>query len=198
MALRRPLTLGSPPVVLLVGLLLALAATACPGGDDTDAKPPIATAEAGAITTTTPTATATLDSAAGDEDREVAVWGARVCEIARAFAADFLATGDPRDPQELPIAQRKQRAEAMFPVQFHAVGAALDALALVEPPERTADLHELLRETYEGLHDALRDQEVIVAAAASAEEIAFSNVEVNQWLNLAFRQAALLQNAGYC
>ena len=196
MTSRRLWTHRSRLFALSITLVLTLAVTACPGGDTEQTPTPTPTASG--ITTETPTPTATIDPALQGEDRAVAIWGARVCGLTRAFASDFLASGDPRNPQELSLAERKERAESIFPGQYGAVEAALDQLSLIEPPERTGALHELLRQTYEGLRDALRDQEVIIEAAGSTEEIAFSNVTVNEWINLAFRQAELLQNAGYC
>ena len=200
MTSRRLWTYRSRLFALSITLMLTLAITACPGGEteQTPTPTPTPTPTAGGITTETPTPTATIDPALQGEDRAVAIWGARVCRLTRTFASDFLASGDPRNPQELSLAERKERAESIFPGQYGAVEAALDQLSLIEPPERTGALHELLRQTYEGLRDALRDQEVIIEAAGSTEEIAFSNVTVNEWINLAFRQAELLQNAGYC
>ncbi len=185
---------ASPITLMIISLVIA----ACGGGAAEDGPTPTPTAAEAGITTRTPTPTATINPGLEGEDLKVAVWGSRVCTLARTFASDFLASGDPRDPQELSIEERKKRATAIFPGQFLAVEVALDELGLIEPPERTAALHELLRQTYEGLRDALRDQEVIIEAADTTEEIAFSNVSVNEWINLAFRQAELLQNAGYC
>ena len=196
----RPWAPSARTLAFFITLMVGAAATAClgDGGADAPEATPTPTATASGLTTETPTPTATVDPGLQGEDREVALWGARICTIARTFAQDFLASGDPRDPQELSIEERKERADSIFPGQFLAVDAALDQLALMEPPERTAALHELLRQTYEGLRDALRDQEVIIDAADTTEEIAFSNVTVNEWINLAFRQAELLDNAGYC
>ena len=184
-------------LALLITLIVGIA-VGCRGEDAPEAPTATPTVSGGGLTTTTPTPTPTLAPGLQGEDLEVVIWGERVCELARTFAVDFLASGDPRDPQELSIEERKERAEMIFPAQFAAVDAALDGLGVIETPERTAALHELLRETYEGLRDALRDQEVIIEAADSTEEIAFSNLTVNEWINLAFRQAELLQNAGYC
>lgn len=184
-------------LALLITLIVGTAA-ACRGEDAPEAPTATPAVSEGGLTTTTPTPTPTLAPGLQGEDREVVIWGERICELARTFARDFLASGDPRDPQELSLEERKERAETIFPAQFAAVDAALDDLGVIEPPERTAALHELLRETYEGLRDALGDQEVIIDAADTTEEIAFSNLTVNEWINLAFRQAELLQNAGYC
>ena len=200
MTSRRLWTQRSRLFALSITLMILLAAAACVGGGDAvDSPTPSPTpTPASGITTETPTPTATIDPGLQGEDLEVAIWGSRVCTLARTFASDFLASGDPRNPQELTIEERKKRATSIFPGQFGAVDAALDQLGLIEPPERTAALHELLRQTFEGLRDALRDQEVIIEAADETDEIAFSNVTVNEWINLAFRQAELLQNAGYC
>ena len=199
MTFRRFWTQRSRLFALSITLMILLAAAACVGGGAVDSPPPSSTpTPASGITTRTPTPTATIDPGLQGEDLEVAIWGSRVCTLARTFASDFLASGDPRNPQELTIEERKKRATSIFPGQFGAVDAALDQLGLIEPPERTAALHELLRQTFEGLRDALRDQEVIIEAADETDEIAFSNVTVNEWINLAFRQAELLQNAGYC
>jgi hypothetical protein len=191
--------------VALPVLVLALACAGF-GEDDADAdavedrtaSAAAAAAASGAVTTATPTPESTLAPDLEGEDLAVAVWGEQVCALTRTFATDFLASGDPRDPQELPLDERKQRADAMFPVQMETVNAALGQLALIDPPNRTAELHALLRQTYQGLLQSLGDQRVIIEAADSTEEIAFSNIEVDEWINLAFRQAALLQNAGYC
>ena len=199
MTFRRFWTQRSRLFALSITLMILLAAAACVGGGDAvDSPTPSPTPTEAGITTRTPTPTATIDPGLQGEDLEVAIWGSRVCTLARTFASDFLASGDPRNPQELTIEERKERATSIFPGQFGAVDAALDQLGLIEPPERTAALHELLRQTFEGLRDALRDQEVIIEAADETDEIAFSNVTVNEWINLAFRQAELLQNAGYC
>ena len=199
MTFRRFWTQRSRLFALSITLMILLAAAACVGGGDAvDSPTPSPTPTEAGITTRTPTPTATIDPGLQGEDLEVAIWGSRVCTLARTFASDFLASGDPRNPQELTIEERKERATSIFPGQFGAVDAALDQLGLIEPPERTAALHELLRQTYEGLRDALRDQEVIIEAADSTDEITFSNVTVNEWISLAFRQAELLQNAGYC
>ena len=199
MTFRRFWTQRSRLFALSITLMILLAAAACVGGGDAvDSPTPSPTPTEAGITTRTPTPTATIDPGLQGEDLEVAIWGSRVCTRARTFASDFLASGDPRNPQELTIEERKERATSIFPGQFGAVDAALDQLGLIEPPERTAALHELLRQTFEGLRDALRDQEVIIEAADETDEIAFSNVTVNEWINLAFRQAELLQNAGYC
>ena len=199
MTFRRFWTQRSRLFALSITLMILLASAACVGGGAVDRPTPSSTpTPASGITTETPTPTATIDPGLQGEDLEVAIWGSRVCTLARTFASDFLASGDPRNPQELTIEERKERATSIFPGQFGAVDAALDQLGLIEPPERTAALHELLRQTFEGLRDALRDQEVIIEAADETDEIAFSNVTVNEWINLAFRQAELLQNAGYC
>ena len=199
MTSRRLWTHRARLFALSITLMLTLAVTACPGGDTEEVSTTTpTTVPVSGITTETPTPTATIDPGLQGEDLEVAIWGSRVCTLTRAFASDFLASGDPRNPQELSIEERKERATAIFPGQFLAVDAALDQLGLIGPPERTAALHELLRQTYEGLRDALRDQEVIIEAADSTDEITFSNLTVNEWISLAFRQAELLQNAGYC
>ncbi|MDE2695056.1 MAG: hypothetical protein OXH97_00875 [Chloroflexota bacterium] len=184
-------------LALLITLIVGTAA-GCRGADPPDAPTATPTVSEGGLTTTTPTPTPTLDPGLQGEDREVAIWGQRVCELARTFAVDFLASGDPRNPEELSLEERKERADSIFPAQFAAVDAALDGLGVIAPPERTVALHDLLRQTYEGLREALRDQEVIIEAADDTEEIAFSNMTVNEWISLAFRQAELLQNAGYC
>ena len=203
MTSRRPRTHAPTPrslaMLAVAALLAALAASGCGGGEEAaDAPTPTPAAPAGGLTTATPTPEATIDPALTGEERAIAVWGQRACELTRAFAQDFLASGDPRDPAELSLDERKERAAAMFPTQFAAVDAALDGLALFEAPQRTAELHELLRQTYEGLRDTLRDQQAIIAGAATTEQIAFSNLEVNEWLNLALRQAQLLAAGGYC
>ena len=196
---RAPRAARLAPLALLAALLALLAAAACGGGGEAerDASAPAAPA-GGAVTTATPAPAGARGADLAGEDLEVARWGDRVCELTREFAERFLASGDSRDPGQLPLAERRERAGAMFPLQFGAVDAALGALALIEPPERIAGLHQLLRQTYEGLHDALRDQQAIIGAADTAEAIAFSNLDVNEWIGLALRQAALLANAGYC
>ena len=187
--------------LLLLGLatLLPVLALAC-GADGDDEAPSTAaalTGGGGGVTTATPPVPTTAPEVTG-EDLAVAVWGARTCALARSFAIDFTASGDPRDPDGLPLEERKQRADAMFPVQMDAVNVALGELELIESPERTADLHALLRQRLEDLLQALGDQRLIIEAASSTEEIAFSNREVNDLLSLAFRKGVLLENAGYC
>lgn len=187
---------------LLLGLatpLLALA-LACGADDDDDASSAAAAAPGGGggVTTATPTEAAAGAAEVSGEDLAVLVWGEQTCALTRAFAIDFWASGDPRDPEELSLDERKERADAMFPVQIDAVSVALGQLELIEAPERTAELHALLRQTLEDLLQALGDQRVIIEASLSTDEIAFSNREVNELVDLAFRQGALLQNAGYC
>ncbi len=86
----------------------------------------------------------------------------------------------------------------MFPVQIEAVTLALRELERVEPPQRTAELHALLRQTYQDLLGTLEKQRDVIRAATTTEEISASNLAVDQLIDLAFRQALLLQNAGYC
>ena len=196
-SLRRSRAGGS---LLLLGLAtpLLVLALAC-GSDDDDeetASAAAAAAAAGGVTTATPTPTIAPDVA--DEDLAVAVWGEQACALARSFAIDFLTSGDPRDPATLSLDERKERAEAMFPGEIDAVNEALAQLELIEAPERTAELHALLRQTLEELLRALGDQRVIIEAATSTDEITFSNLAVNELVSLAFRQGSLLENAGYC
>ena len=179
--------------------LLALL-VACGSDDDAPADDAAVAAVGGGVTTATPTAAAeATDTAAPSvDDLAVAAWGARVCRIADDFALDFLASGDPRNPVELGVDSRKERAEAMFPLQLDAVAEAIARLDEVEAPERTAQLHGLLRQTYQDLAAALEEQRAVIRVSTTAEEISASNTAVNQLIDLAFRQSALLQNAGYC
>ena len=182
------------PVAALLTLLL-LACTGSEGEPDTPSSTP--TAPSG-VTTATPSPTS---SPVSDEEREeagVAAWGRRACAAAGAFTIDFLASGDERDPNELNLDERKQRAEAMFPVQYDAVRAAARALEAIDPPLRTAELHALLLDTYRDLDSALREQEQVIAEARSSEQIADSNLPVDELVSLAFRQASLLADGGYC
>ena len=178
-------------------LLLALACGGDASEDDAgaDAASVVSAASSG-VTTSTPTPSPT--GALEGEELEIAIWGQEVCGVARAFALDFLASGDPREPGSLDLAARKQRAAAMFPVQIDVVGEALAHLDEIEAPERTAEFHALLQQTYQELRDALVEQEVVVRDATTHEEIAESNLGVDDLMNLAFRQGALLENAGYC
>ena len=189
--------------LLLLGLAtpLLVVALACGSDDDDEETANAAAAVAaagGGVTTVTPTPPSTTAPDVAREDLAVAVWGEQACALTRSFATDFLASGDTRDPETLSLDERKERAEVMFPVQIDSVNAALGRLDLIKAPERTAELHALLRQTFEELLRALGDQRVIIEAATSTDEITFSNLEVNELVDLAFRQGSLLQNAGYC
>lgn len=198
--LRRPRSGGQLLLVGLAAPLLAVALACGSDGDEaaSDEAGETVAAAGGGVTTATPTASPATATELSGEDLAVAVWGEQTCALTRAFAVDFLASGDPRDPAELSLEERKQRADAMFPPQLDTVTVALGQLELIEAPERTAELHALLRQTFEDLLRALGDQQLIIEASSSNEEIAFSNREVNDLLNLALRRASLLQNAGYC
>ena len=200
-AARRAATLPGRarggPVLLLSAPLLALLLLACGGsGDEPDREPATVAAAGGGVNTATPTPTEPPTPSI--EDEEVAAWGSTVCGVTGAFALDYLASGDPRDPTELELQPRKERAAAMFPMQHAAVRSASRALGDVDPPRRTAELHRLLLETYHDLGEALEDQEQSIAQATTTDEIAASNLLVDQLLDLTFRQATLLFNAGYC
>ena len=185
------------PMLLLSAPLLALLLLACGGsGDEPDREPATVAAAGGGVTTATPTPTE--PPAPSIEDEAIAAWGSTICGVTDAFALDYLASGDPRDPTELELQPRKDRAAAMFPTQHDAVREASSALEDVEPPRRTAELHRLLLATYYELGEALEEQEQLIAQATTTDEIAASNLLVDQLLDLTFRQATLLLNAGYC
>ena len=185
---------GAARLLLVVAASLTLLLLAC---SDPVEEPDVATSTptiSAGVTTATPSPTA---SPIGEE-AAVAAWGRRVCAAAGAFTLDFLASGDARDPNELNLDERKQRAEAMFPVQYDAVRAATRALEAIDPPLRTAELHALLLDRYRDLDAALREQEQVIAEASSSEQIADSNLPVDELASLAFRQASLLADGGYC
>ena len=181
-------------LLLPVAALLTLLLLAC---SDPVEEPDIATSTPttpSGMTTATPSPTATPVG----EEAAVDAWGRRACAAAGTFTLDFLASGDERDPNELNLEERKQRAEAMFPVQYDAVRAAARALEAIDPPLRTAELHALLLDTYRDLDAALQEQEQVIAEASSSEQIADSNLPVDELVSLAFRQASLLADGGYC
>lgn len=183
-------------LLVLAAALLALALVACRESAGEPAAEP-ATPAAG-LSTATPRPTA---PALSDEERaeaELADWGRTVCAITGAFTLDFLASGDDRNPAELAFEERKARATAMFPVQYDAVRTAARALAVMDAPSRATDLHALLLETYRDLDAALQEQEQLIAEATSSAEIADSNLPVDELISLAFRQASLLVDGGYC
>ena len=185
---------GAARLLLVVAASLTLLLLAC---TDPVEEPDVATSTptiSAGVTTATPSRTA---SPVGEE-AAVDAWGRRVCAAAGAFTLDFLASGDARDPNELSLDERKQRAEAMFPVQYDAVRAAARTLEAIDPPLRTAELHALLLDTYRDLDAALREQEQVIAEATSSEQIADSNLPVDELASLAFRQASLLADGGYC
>lgn len=199
------------PLAALLALAALLPALACAGGGSADGPDGGAdeggarAASAGGVTTAVPAPAADAPSPAAPEapepppaDEAVAAWGRLACAAAGAFSRGYLASGDPRDPSGLGLEARRERAAAMFAAQFEAVRAAAAALEAAEPPRRAAGLHRLLLATYRDLDAALGEQERIVAAAATAEQIAASNAPVNELAELALRQAALLANAGYC
>ncbi len=181
------------------GALLALLLLACssPAEEPVEATATPPGAGSGVTTATPqPTVTATPDELTAEE--AVAAWGRQVCAAASAFTVDFLASGDSQDPSELNLEARKDRAAAMFPVQYSAVSRAANILEAVDPPQRTAELHRLLLTTYRNLGAALEEQEEIIAEATSAAEITDSNLPVDELISLAFRQASLLADGGYC
>ena len=185
---------GAAWLLLVVAASLTLLLLACSDPvEEPDAPTSTPTAPSG-VTTATPSPTA---SPVGEE-AAVDAWGRRVCAAAGAFTLDFLASGDARDPNELSLDERKQRAGAMFPVQYDAVRAAARTLEAIDPPLRTAELHALLLDTYRDLDAALREQEQVIAEATSSEQIADSNLPVDELASLAFRQASLLADGGYC
>ena len=190
----RSAWLLAPAAALLALLLLACTS---PAEEPPEATATPADASSG-VTTATPQATATPTPDELTAEEAVAAWGRQVCAAASAFTVDFLRSGDSQDPGELNLEARKDRAAAMFPVQYNAVRRAADILEAIDPPQRTAELHQLLLTTYRDLDDALREQEEIIAEATSAEEIADSNLPVDELISLAFRQASLLADGGYC
>lgn len=109
MTRSRPWTHCGWSLALLITLIVATAA-GCGGDDAPEAPTATPTVVAGGLTTATPTPTPTIAPGLQGEDLEVAIWGERVCDLARTFAVDFLASGDPRDPQELSLEERKERA----------------------------------------------------------------------------------------
>lgn len=181
-----------------VALLLALLLLACRDSGEEPATATPTPVVAPGVTTATPSAT---PSSISDEERaeqELAAWGRRVCSAASTFTIDFLASSDGRDPGELDLEERKERAAAMFPPQYYAVRTATRTIEAIDPPPRTAELHRLLLTTYRDLDAALREQEDIIAEATSREQIADSNLPVDELISLAFRQASLLADGGYC
>ncbi len=184
-----------PAAALLGALLLACAGTS---GEPPAATATPAPADASGVTTATPAPTASPDPAELSEDELLAAWGRRVCAAASAFTLEFLRSGDARDPGELGLAARKERAAAMFEVQYDAVRRAERTLEAIDPPPRAVDLHRLLLTTYRDLDAALQEQEEIIAEATSSAEIADSNLPVDELISLAFRQASLLADGGYC
>lgn len=190
---------GTARLLALGGALLALLLLACTSPTEEPAEATVTPSDAGSgVTTATPrpTESATPDELTAEE--AVAAWGRQVCAAASAFTVDFLASGDSQDPSELDLEARKDRAAAMFPVQYDAVRRAANILEAIEPPQRTVELHRLLLTTYRDLEAALREQEEIIAEATSPEEIADSNLPVDELISLAFRQASLLADGGYC
>lgn len=180
--------LRASPLLLLAVPALALLLLAC-GSDDDDEGSAAVAAGGGGVSAAAPTPTPLPTLSV--EDQAVAAWAERVCNVSNRFAISFRASGDPRDPRTLELEPRKQRAEAMFPVQIEAVTLALRELERVEPPQRTADLHAMLRQTYRDLLGALDEQWDVIRAAQSTEQIATSNLAVDQLIDLAFRQALL-------
>ena len=152
--IARPLR--APPARLLPAVpVLALLLLACGSDDDDEGNAAVAAGGGGvSAAAPTPTPLPTLSV----EDQAVAAWAERVCNVSSRFAISFRASGDPRDPRTLELEPRKQRAEAMFPVQIEAVTLALRKLERVEPPQRTADLHAMLRQTYGDLLGALEER----------------------------------------
>ncbi len=188
---------GPRGLLLIAASVLALLALACGSSDEDNGGDGASAAGAGAgVSTATPAATEPPPPSV--EDDQVAAWGEHVCGVTSSFAIEFRASRDPRDPSELDLPTRKERAAAMFPMQYGAVRAAAAALEGMDPPARTAELHRLLLATYLDLDRALEDQERMIREATSADEIEASNFEVNQLIDLTFRQASLLLNAGYC
>ena len=196
------------PLAALLALAAMLPAIACAGGgraDGPDGGADAQAAPAGGVTTAVPAPAPDAPSPAAPAapepppaDEAVAAWGRLACAATGAFSRGYLASGDRRDPAGLDLEARRERAAAMFAAQFEAVRAAAAALGAAEPPRRAAGLHRLLLATYRDLDAALGEQERIIAAAATADQIAASNAPVNELAELAFRQAALLANAGYC
>ena len=191
---------GTARLLALCGTLLALLLLACTSPAEEPAEATATPSDAGSgVTTATPqptTASPTPDELTAEE--AVAAWGRQVCAAASAFTVDFLASGDSQDPGELDLEARKDRAAAMFPVQYDAVRRAANILEAIDPPQRTSELHRLLLTTYRDLEAALREQEEIIAEATTGEEIADSNLPVDELISLAFRQASLLADGGYC
>lgn len=188
----------APRSLALLGAALALLLIACTDSTDEPAATATPAGASSGVTTATPQATASPVPTEQNGDAAVAAWGRRVCAAASAFTVDFLESGDGQDPGELDLEARKLRAGAMFEVQYDAVRRATNVLEAIDPPARTADLHRLLLATYRDLNSALREQEEIIAEATSAEEIADSNLPVDELISLAFRQASLLADGGYC
>ncbi len=190
---------GTARLLALCGALLALLLLACTTPTEEPAEATATPSDAGSgVTTATPprTASPTPDELTAEE--AVAAWGRQVCAAASAFTVDFLRSGDSQDPSELGLEARKERAAAMFPVQYDAVRRAANILEAIDPPQRTSELHRLLLTTYRDLEAALREQEEIIAEATTGEEIADSNLPVDELISLAFRQASLLADGGYC
>jgi len=190
---------GTARLVALCGALLALLLLACTSPAEEPAEATATPPDAGSgVTTATPQATATPTPDELTAEEAVAAWGRQVCAAASAFTVDFLRSGDSQDPSALELEARKERAAAMFPVQYDAVRRAANILEAIDPPQRTSELHRLLLTTYRDLEAALREQEEIIAEATSPEEIADSNLPVDELISLAFRQASLLADGGYC
>ncbi len=188
---------GRPRLLPALAAGLALLLLACTGSSEEPAATATPGAAPGLTTATPPPATPTPSA---EEAAEAAFedWSRTVCAVTGAFTLEFLASGDDRNPAELEFEERKERAAAMFPVQYDAVRTAARALEVMDPPLRAAELHGLLLETYRDLDAALREQEAIIAEATTTQEIADSNLPVDELISLALRQASLLVDGGYC
>lgn len=147
---------GLFPLLLCATLALAVAC----GGDDDEGAP-----------TVSPDATPATD---------VIEWMRATCERDNSFDSNQSAIpGYQQDTSQLPIEQRRERVETVWPAQLALYDAYLESMDAVTPPDRVAELHAAIRARTEAMQaEVQRSLDNIDAIFASQESLQENNARL--------------------
>ena len=121
-------------------------------------------------------------AACGDGDDAEAVdlptWASRVCEAGQRFADAIEASRDDRNPQSLPLEERKERAVRLGRAEIDAAKALGKDLRALEPPEEAREFHRAMIRNADELAAAVEEQIDAIAKATAAQQIGVANASV--------------------
>jgi hypothetical protein len=169
------------PLLLCATLTLAVA---CGGDDDDNGAPTFA-----------PNATPTTD---------VIEWMRATCERDSSFLSNQSAIpGYEQDTSQLPIEQRRERVETVWPAQLALYDAYLDSVDAVTPPERVDEIHAAIRARIESMRSEVqRSLDDIDEIFASQDSLQTNNARLmaaeqtgNDRVNALFDEQPALSDA---